>query len=75
MRQNFATELHTVRHVVPQHGDRIVTTYYCDVASPYVLPQLQNANLAAFVQNPHVRIGIHYCLRFGVHTVQFATSC
>jgi len=29
-------QLHTVRRVAPQRKDRIVTTYYCDVTSPYV---------------------------------------
>ena len=36
-RQIFTAELHTVRHVAPQHGDRIVITNYCDVTLPYVL--------------------------------------
>jgi len=25
---------HSIRRVAPQHRDHIVTTYYCDVASP-----------------------------------------
>jgi len=36
MRQIFTASLHAVRRAAPPHGDRNVTTDYCDVNSLYV---------------------------------------